>query len=441
MSFDWHRNLAATLALIVWLCLPAIGSRVAAAESDFLAGRSKACPNCVLQNASLKRKDLTGADLSGANLSGTVLHRARLARAKFTGTDLTNANLNKTDLKNASLVRAKLSGAMLYETDASAADFTGADLADSKMGRARLVRATLNGANIRNAVLTGARLDEASLRGADLRNANLVEATLRRADLEGANLSNAGLIDAMLRDANLQGANLTDADLYRCRLERRESVERGPIGCTPDQRRPDRSDARWGYFQRSADAGRPRARLAPSTRGIVLAGPGARPLDLEAFFARDRPTSNDRRDDVIGENPDIALRQGCARRQRRHPIAHFGFGQAIAARVRIGSVVEIRHRGARQPALDHGHELIAAELRFSQIGRPSRRLRVAGTVAGPAVTERAVRLFEKKTAPVAEILRRNRCDGGEADKQTKQQRSTRPLKAAALATALSGRRS
>ena len=124
MSFDWHRKLAAALALIVWLCLPTIGSRVAAAESDFLAGRSKACPNCALQNAPLKRKDLTGADLSGANLSGTVLHRARLARAKLTGTNLTNANLNKTDLKNASLVRAKLSGAMLYETDASAADFT-----------------------------------------------------------------------------------------------------------------------------------------------------------------------------------------------------------------------------------------------------------------------------------------------------------------------------
>jgi hypothetical protein len=50
--------------------------------------------------------------------------------------------------------------------------------------------------------------------------------------------------------------------------------------------------------------------------------------------------------------------------------------------------------------------LIAAELRFPQIGRPSRRLRMASAVASPAVAERAVRFFKKKPAALAEVLRR-----------------------------------
>ena len=74
-----HRRckIAAGLLLASGLWLPGVAAR-AGGEGDFLAGRSKACPNCALERAALKRRDLSDADLSGANLTGAVLHRARL---------------------------------------------------------------------------------------------------------------------------------------------------------------------------------------------------------------------------------------------------------------------------------------------------------------------------------------------------------------------------
>ena len=70
---------SAPAALIVALALSSTSGSSAGAEgeADFLAGRSKACLNCSLPNAALKRKDLTAVDLSGANLAGAVMHRAQ----------------------------------------------------------------------------------------------------------------------------------------------------------------------------------------------------------------------------------------------------------------------------------------------------------------------------------------------------------------------------
>ena len=96
-----HRayRLPAALGLIVALGLflrsePRLA--FAAGEEDFLAGKSKACPNCALAHAPLKRKDLTGADLSGANLAGADLSDARLTRAILTGANLEGAKLSGT---------------------------------------------------------------------------------------------------------------------------------------------------------------------------------------------------------------------------------------------------------------------------------------------------------------------------------------------------------
>src|SRR5262249_61996047 len=104
------RRRAAAIALGLWLAAGAPAS--ADGESDFLAGRSKACVNCSLPAASFKRKDLANADLTGANLAGAVFHRARLLRTKLDSANLTNANLNKTDLKGATLTKAKLEEAI-----------------------------------------------------------------------------------------------------------------------------------------------------------------------------------------------------------------------------------------------------------------------------------------------------------------------------------------
>ena len=92
---------AASPLLVLCLWLPGYPTLAQTADA-FLAGHTKACPDCALERAPLKRRDLSEADLSGANLVGAVLHRARLMRAKFTNANLTDANLNKTDLKNAS---------------------------------------------------------------------------------------------------------------------------------------------------------------------------------------------------------------------------------------------------------------------------------------------------------------------------------------------------
>jgi Pentapeptide repeats (8 copies) len=87
-----HRRckIAAVLLLAASLWLPG-GTSLAGGEDDFLAGRSKACPNCALERAALKRRDLADADLSGANLAGAVLHRARLLRAKLAGANLADS--------------------------------------------------------------------------------------------------------------------------------------------------------------------------------------------------------------------------------------------------------------------------------------------------------------------------------------------------------------
>src|SRR5215471_3279122 len=100
-----HRHCKASIGplLLLGLCLLPGMESWADGEAEFLAGTSKACPKCSLQQATLKRRDLSGAEF----------HRARLAQAKFTDADLTEANLNKTDLKYASFVRAKLEGGML----------------------------------------------------------------------------------------------------------------------------------------------------------------------------------------------------------------------------------------------------------------------------------------------------------------------------------------
>src|SRR5436305_13361882 len=115
-----RRSAAIAIAMGFWLMAGA--PAIADGESEFLAGRSKACVNCALPAASFKRKDLANADLTGANLAGAVFHRARLLRVKLDGANLSNANLNKTDLKGATLTRAKLEEAKLFERDPSGPD-------------------------------------------------------------------------------------------------------------------------------------------------------------------------------------------------------------------------------------------------------------------------------------------------------------------------------
>ena len=77
------RLLASTLCLALaslGLLSPAAWG---AGEAEFLAGQTKACPNCALEKVSLKRRDLGGADLAGAKLAGAVLHRCRLIGANL----------------------------------------------------------------------------------------------------------------------------------------------------------------------------------------------------------------------------------------------------------------------------------------------------------------------------------------------------------------------
>ena len=134
MIVNPHPRAAAGLLLALGLWASSAVPVRAEGEAEFLAGTSKSCPRCALEQASLKRRDLSGADLSAAKLARAVLHRAQLARAKLTGADLSEANLNKTDLKYASLVETTLAGAMLYEADLGLADLTGATL-DRHQGR------------------------------------------------------------------------------------------------------------------------------------------------------------------------------------------------------------------------------------------------------------------------------------------------------------------
>ena len=61
-----RRRAAVAIAMSLWLTAGASAD----GESEFLAGRSKACVNCSLPAASFKRKDLANADLTGANLAG-----------------------------------------------------------------------------------------------------------------------------------------------------------------------------------------------------------------------------------------------------------------------------------------------------------------------------------------------------------------------------------
>ena len=91
-------------------------------------------------------------------------------------------------------------------------------------------------------------------------------------------------------------------------------------------------------------------------------------------------------------------------------VAEVGLRHAVATRVGVGVLVEMRHRGAGNAATDHRDELIAAELAAPQIGGAARRLSLPGAVAGPAVAIAAVGLFEKDAPALREVLRRRwRC--------------------------------
>src|SRR6266540_3344520 len=92
-----------TLLLLAAFGLASLSVAHAQNEQDFLAGRTKACPNCSLPAAPLKRADLTGAKLQrsrliratfdGAKLKGALLTAARLDEASLRGADLSTANL------------------------------------------------------------------------------------------------------------------------------------------------------------------------------------------------------------------------------------------------------------------------------------------------------------------------------------------------------------
>ena len=66
-------------------------------------------------------------------------------------------------------------------------------------------------------------------------------------------------------------------------------------------------------------------------------------------------------------------------------IPEFGRGSAVAALVLIGELVEMRHFGSGTSARDHFDQLFAVENGLVEVGRLSRRARVATTVAIDAV--------------------------------------------------------
>src|SRR5262245_25491783 len=109
-------------------------------------------------------------------------------------------------------------------------------------------------------------------------------------------------------------------------------------------------------------------------RRIVPAGARIRTEVLGAFLARDRAAADDAGEEIISKRLDLALLQDFARRQRGRPAADLGFGHPVATLVGIRALVEMRHRGPRNAALDHGNELVAAELALPQIGGAAGRL-------------------------------------------------------------------
>lgn len=203
--------------------------------ADPLALPARACPECDLSGALLKRADLRGADLRGANLEGANLHDALLTGADLRGANLRGANLNKADLKRARLEGAVLAGAMLFEAHLDGAILRDANLQRVMAGTVGLIRADLTGADIRlaelrdgrlggatlvRADLSGSHLNGAQLRGADLTDAVMQMTVLIDAELVRAKLVNADMRAADLFSAELRGADLTGADLTGVRLDR-----------------------------------------------------------------------------------------------------------------------------------------------------------------------------------------------------------------------------
>jgi hypothetical protein len=74
----------------------------------------------------------------------------------------------------------------------------------------------------------------------------------------------------------------------------------------------------------------------------------------------------------------------------RDIIPEFGRGSAVAALVLIGELVEMRHFRSGTSARDHFDQLFAVENSLVQIGRLSRRARIATTVAIYSVAELAI---------------------------------------------------
>src|SRR5580704_4302268 len=119
--------------------------------------------------------------------------------------------------------------------------------------------------------------------------------------------------------------------------------------------------------------------------------------------------------DVGDDCFDLALLQTRGR-VRRLLVADIGFGHAEALLALCpGKLVEMRHgSAARHAATDDLDQLVVVELAFAQISGFARRLRVAGTIAGPAVAEAASRLILVEPLTQADIAggRGLRCHRG-----------------------------
>src|SRR5207237_155670 len=117
------------------------------------------------------------------------------------------------------------------------------------------------------------------------------------------------------------------------------------------------------------------------------------------FRARHRTVADDPGEEIIGDRFDLALLQRAAWRHRRHLAAELRFGHAIAAPVAVRELVVGGHRLARSSAHDHLDELGTIEMALPQVGAGG-GLRFASAIAGPAVTERALRLVLIQAAPI-----------------------------------------
>jgi uncharacterized protein YjbI with pentapeptide repeats len=120
-------GLAAPIAVLVLLALPALSGPAPAADAAAVAkihGGIVDCVGCDLSGADLtntcvKQHDLHGANFDGANATLMCMSFANFTDASFRGTELSGANLAGAKLNGADMTGAKTSITSFLGTDLS----------------------------------------------------------------------------------------------------------------------------------------------------------------------------------------------------------------------------------------------------------------------------------------------------------------------------------